>query len=143
MKAVILMFDSLNRDYLSVYNGGRTETPNFDRLAKRSVKFTNCYAGSLPCMPARRDLHTGRYNFLHRSWGPLEPFDDSVFERLAHAGIHTHLVSDHYHYWEDGGAHSSSCARITDFCWKNTTGGRKLCSRFTTKWLTSRCSCRS
>ena len=28
-------------------------------------------------MPARRDLHTGRLNFLHRSWGPLEPFDNS------------------------------------------------------------------
>ena len=28
-------------------------------------------------MPARRDLHTGRLNFMHRSWGPLEPFDNS------------------------------------------------------------------
>lgn len=28
-------------------------------------------AGSLPCAPARRELHTGRYYFLHRSWGPI------------------------------------------------------------------------
>ena len=55
-------------------------------------------------MPARRELHTGRYNFLHRSWGPLEPFDDSMPQQLKDAGIHTHLISDHYHYWEDGGA---------------------------------------
>src|SRR5919206_1023066 len=55
-------------------------------------------------MPARRELHTGRYNFLHRSWGPLEPFDDSMPQILGEAGIHTHLASDHPHYWEDGGA---------------------------------------
>ncbi len=36
----------------------------------------------MPCMPARRDLHTGRPNFLHRSWGPIEPFDDSMPEML-------------------------------------------------------------
>src|SRR5262249_14779854 len=36
--------------------------------------------------------------------GPLEPFDDSMPQMLGDAGIHTHLVSDHGHYWEDGGA---------------------------------------
>ena len=55
-------------------------------------------------MPARRELHTGRYSFLHRSWGPLEPFDNSMPEMLKQNGIYTHLVSDHYHYWEDGGS---------------------------------------
>ena len=55
-------------------------------------------------MPARRELHTGRYNFLHRSWGPIEPYDDSMPEILKNHGIHSHLVSDHSHYWEDGGA---------------------------------------
>lgn len=55
-------------------------------------------------MPARRELHTGRYNFLHRSWGPIEPFDDSMPEILKRNGIYSHLISDHYHYWEDGGA---------------------------------------
>lgn len=54
-------------------------------------------------MPARRELHTGRYNFLHRSWGPLEPFDDSMPEILKQHGVYTHLVTDHQHYWEDGG----------------------------------------
>jgi arylsulfatase A-like enzyme len=78
--------------------------PNFKRLAEHSVTFDNAYAGSLPCMPARRELHTGRYNFLHRSWGPLEPFDNSMPEILKNNGIYTHLISDHYHYWEEGGA---------------------------------------
>ncbi|GAA1748861.1 sulfatase [Nonomuraea bangladeshensis] len=104
MRAVIVMFDSLNRHLLSPYADTFVDAPNFARLAAKAVTFDNFYAGSLPCMPARRELHTGRYNFLHRSWGPLEPFDDSMPELLKRAGVHTHLVSDHPHYWEDGGA---------------------------------------
>lgn len=49
-------------------------------------------------------MHTGRHNFLHRSWGPLEPFDESMPQALDKRGIHSHKVTDHYHYWEDGGA---------------------------------------
>jgi arylsulfatase A-like enzyme len=103
VKAIMVMFDSLRRDLLSVY-GGPVAAPGFERLAKEAVKFTTCYAGSLPCMPARRELHTGRYNFLHRSWGPLEPFDDSMPQILKQHGVYTHLTTDHYHYLQDGGA---------------------------------------
>lgn len=104
MKAIMVMYDSLNRHFLEPYGCSWTHTPNFARLTQRTAAFDNCYVGSMPCMSARRELHTGQYNFLHRSWGPLEPFDDSMPEMLRKAGIHTHLVSDHYHYWEDGGA---------------------------------------
>jgi arylsulfatase A-like enzyme len=55
-------------------------------------------------MPARREILTGRYNFLHRSWSPLEPYDDAMPEILGKNGVYTHLVTDHYHYWQDGGA---------------------------------------
>ncbi len=104
MKAVLLMFDSLNRRMLPPYGGDWVHAPNFQRLARRTVTFDNCYIGSMPCMPARREFHTGRYNFLHRSWGPLEPFDDSMPDLLSANGVYTHLVTDHTHYFEDGGA---------------------------------------
>ncbi len=105
MKAIIVFYDSLNKRYLPTYNPEcDTIAPNFTRLAERSVKFNNSYVGSMPCIPARREFHTGRYNFLHREWGPLEPFDDSLPENLKKHGIYTHLISDHLHYWEDGGA---------------------------------------
>lgn len=100
----MVMFDSLNRRMLGTYGCQDVHTPNFERLAEKAVTFDNCYIGSMPCMPARRELHTGRYNFMHRSWGPLEPFDDSMPEMLKKNGVYTHLVSDHQHYWEDGGA---------------------------------------
>lgn len=106
MRAIMVMFDSLNRRYLEPYrnSGPAAVTPNFNRLSEKAAVFDSCYAGSLPCMPARRELHTGRYNFLHRSWGPMEPFDVSMPQLLDGSGIHTHLASDHGHYWEDGGA---------------------------------------
>jgi len=103
MKAIMVMFDSLNRHMLPPYGCSWVQAPNFERLAAHSVTFDNSYAGSLPCMPARRELHTGRYNFLHRSWGPIEPFDDSMPEILKQNGVYSHLVTDHYHYWEEGG----------------------------------------
>jgi len=103
-KAILLLFDSLNRHMLPPYGCDWVHAPNFARLAERTVTFDNAWVGSMPCMPARRDLHTGRLNFLHRSWGPLEPFDDSMPALLSRQGVHTHLVSDHYHYWEAGGA---------------------------------------
>ena len=104
MKAIVLMFDSLNRHMLPPYGCNWTHAPNFVRLAQKTVIFDQAWVGSMPCMPARRDFHTGRLNFLHRSWGPLEPFDDSMPRLLRENGVHTHLVSDHYHYWEAGGA---------------------------------------
>ncbi|MDP6506467.1 MAG: sulfatase, partial [Planctomycetota bacterium] len=103
MKAIMVMYDTLNRRMLPPYGCDWTHAPNFSRLAEKSVCFTNSYVGSMPCMPARRELHTGRYNFLHRSWGPLEPFDDSAPRLLKENGIHAHFVTDHYHYWEAGG----------------------------------------
>jgi arylsulfatase A-like enzyme len=104
MKCILVMFDTLCRRFLPPYGNTWVKAPNFSRLAARSVQFQNAYVGSMPCMPARREMHTGRYNFLHRSWGPLEPFDDSMPEILKQSGIYAHKVTDHEHYWEDGGA---------------------------------------
>lgn len=103
MRTIFVLFDSLNRSALGTYGGRAVRTPNFDRLAERAVTFDAHYVGSLPCMPARRDLHTGRLNFIHRSWGPMEPYDNSFVRILGERGVHTHLISDHLHYFEDGG----------------------------------------
>jgi hypothetical protein len=104
MKVIMMMFDSLNRHFLPNYGCDWTIMPNFQRLAKKTLTFDHFYAGSLPCMPARRELQTGRYGFLHASWSPMQPFDDSVISRMKENGIYTHIVTDHFHYWEDGGS---------------------------------------
>lgn len=104
MKTVFVLFDSLNRKAMECYGGNEVKTPNFARFAERAVTFDTHYVGSLPCMPARRDMHTGRPSFLHRSWGPLEPFDNSFPELFKQAGIYSHIITDHHHYFADGGA---------------------------------------
>ena len=103
-RCVVVMYDTLCRHFMPTYGNEWIKAPNFARLAKKSVQFQNYYVGSMPCMPARREMHTGRHNFLHRVWGPLEPFDDSMPQMLSSRGVHSHKVTDHHHYWEDGGA---------------------------------------
>ncbi len=103
-RCVVIMYDTLCRHFMPSYGNEWIKAPNFERLAKKTTQFQNFYVGSMPCMPARREMHTGRYNFLHRSWGPLEPFDDSMPAILDKNGVHSHKVTDHHHYWEDGGA---------------------------------------
>lgn len=54
-------------------------------------------------MPARRDLFTGRYNFLERNWGGIEPFDRTFPQIFCENGIQNHMITDHTHYVEIGG----------------------------------------
>ncbi|PHQ60733.1 MAG: sulfatase [Maribacter sp.] len=115
MRTVFVLFDSLNRTALGCYGGTNIDTPNFDRFSKRALTYDQHYVGSLPCMPARRDMHTGRLNFTHRSWGPLEPFDNSFAQILKDQGTYTHLISDHLHYFEDGGAGYHTRFQTYDF----------------------------
>jgi len=103
MKAIVILFDTLCRYYLSPYGAEKIATSNMARLAEKSVVFDNHWIGSAPCMPARRDMLTGRYNFLERGWGGMEPFDICLPHVLAHAGIHSHIETDHYHYFQGGG----------------------------------------
>lgn len=101
MKTILILMDSLNRHYLNAYGGEWVKTPNIDRLAEKSMVYNNHYCGSMPCMPARREMWTGRYNFLETPWCPLQPFDNCVTTELKkQKGVYSHLISDHYHYWE-------------------------------------------
>ena len=75
MKSILIVLDTLRRDYLTAYGNNWVHTPNITQLAAQSVVFDNHWVGSLPCMPARREFMTGRHNFLYRNWGPIEPYD--------------------------------------------------------------------
>jgi len=101
--AVILLLDSLNRHMLGCYGGREFETPNLDAFARRAIRFTRHYAGSLPCMPARHDLLCGALDFLWKPWGSIELWEDPITVPLREAGITTKLVTDHPHLFETGG----------------------------------------
>lgn len=104
MKVLFLVLDTVRRDYLSFYGNDWVQTPNLAKLASRGVIFDNHWVGSLPCMPARREFMTGRYNFLYRGWGPIEPYDDTLPKWLRQEkNVFSTLLTDHDHYFELGG----------------------------------------
>ena len=100
MNVIMILIDSLNARYLASYGNTEIKTPNIDRFSQKAFVFDNHFIGSAPCMPARRELMTGRKEFFWRPWGPLEPFDNHIALEAKKAGATTMLVTDHYHYWE-------------------------------------------
>lgn len=125
MNVVHILADTLRRDHCGPWHGGlpiralgdpaqpawTVPTPNIDRLAAQGTVFDQAWNGSFPCMPARRDLYTGRFEFPFRGWGPLEDTDDDLPRRIsgppnqALSTMERHvsfLVTDHFHLWEQG-----------------------------------------
>ncbi len=103
MKTILILLDSLNRHMLPMYGGQMLQTPNLRRLAERGVVFDNHWCGSMPCMPARREIFTGRMNLLECPWNAWELFDRSHTQMMRERGVHTHMITDHYHYFERPG----------------------------------------
>lgn len=104
MKTIFILADSTNRRFLKMYGAEHpAQTPNLDRLAERGTVFENHWCGSAPCMPARRDILTGRLNFLEKPWGGLEPFDQTLPALLRTKNVYTRMVTDHYLYLHVGG----------------------------------------
>jgi len=101
MNIILVLIDSLNRHQMNAYKDSWIKTPNIDAFAAKSFRFDNHFVGSLPCMPARREIFSGQKEMMWRPWGPLEPSDIPLPHLLADAGLTTALVTDHYHYWEE------------------------------------------
>ena len=107
MKAIFVLMDTVNRRMLDIYNSDPSETaitPNIRRLAERGITFDNHWTGSAPCMPARKDLMTGRMNFLEKPWGGMEPYDFTMQSILTkEKNVHSTMFTDHAHYVIAGG----------------------------------------
>jgi len=101
VNVLLVLVDSLNRADLPAYGGDVVETPNIDRIARRAWRFDNHFVGSLPCMPARREIFAGFKELMWRPWGSLEAFDARLPRIVAAEGHATAIVTDHYHYWEE------------------------------------------
>ncbi|MDO4662963.1 MAG: sulfatase [Tissierellia bacterium] len=104
MRTILVLIDTLRRDALNCYNQeSDVIAPNFNEFANNSTVFNQHWIGSAPCMPARRDILTGRMNFLERSWGPIEAFDKTLPEILKENNVFSHISTDHCHYMRLGG----------------------------------------
>ena len=55
---LLIVIDDLN-DWISILSHPTVKTPNFERLAKRSVTFNNAYCPAAICSPSRTSFLTG------------------------------------------------------------------------------------
>lgn len=116
MRSVLILMDTLIRKYLKTYDEkAEGITPCMDSFVKDCIRFDNHFIASAPCMPARRDILTGRMNFLERGWGSIEPFDVTLPGELRKNGIFTHITTDHDHYFETGGENYCQIFNTWDF----------------------------
>jgi arylsulfatase A-like enzyme len=102
MNTIFILVDTVRRDHLGCYGNPWIQSPAFDQLAAEGVAFDNAYLGSYPCMPARRDIWTGRYEFPWRGWGPLEVDDAELGALMTQHDRTSMVISDHFHMWEKG-----------------------------------------
>ena len=117
MNIVLMIFDSLRKDCTGVYGSspwGRVRTPHFDALAKESLVMTRAFPESLPTLPTRRAVYTGRrvYPFHNADfrlkgdflgapgWGPIPEEQATLAEILRDAGYRTGLIADVYHMFK-------------------------------------------
>ena len=103
LNVLLIQIDSLNRHFLACYGNEWVETPALDAFAAKGVVFENHFVGSLPCMPARREIWAGVEEHWWRTWGPVEPWDVTLAEHAGRSGVRTGLVTDHFHLFEWGG----------------------------------------
>ncbi len=92
--AIVVMFDSLQFNYLGCYGNEWIKTPNMDRLAREGVLFENCYTEGLPTVPCRRAMHTGRYTLPTKGWSALTMDDTTIADLCWGRGIDSALVFD-------------------------------------------------
>jgi len=95
MNILFIMYDQLRFDYLSCAGHPTLKTPNFDRVAARGVRFTNCYVQSPICGASRMSTYTGRYASSHGAqWNgfPLRVGEHTMGDHLREAGMDCWLL---------------------------------------------------
>ncbi|MBN1809710.1 MAG: sulfatase [Planctomycetes bacterium] len=102
MNFMVVISDTLRRDFLGCYGNDWISTPNIDRFAEKCLVFDRAYSGSFPTVPHRRDVMTGRYTFKYTDWARMTPEEPVMAEMFGKAGYTTMLVADCPHIIENG-----------------------------------------
>ena len=92
---LILMADQHRRSCMGVAGDQVAITPNLDKLAKESVRFTDAYCTNPVCAPSRASILTGLYTHHLETRGNARPFSPkhkTIADDFAHAGYLTALI---------------------------------------------------
>lgn len=88
------MSDQHHKGVLGCAGDQVIRTPNLDKLAKKGIRFDNCYAAAPLCVPSRMSFLTSRLPSTNRVWSETEL--PSTAPTMAHvmklAGYETSLI---------------------------------------------------
>lgn len=80
MRILYIDIDTLRPDHLGCYGYHRNTSPRIDRIAAQGVRFENCYAPDVPCLPSRSALWSGRFGFhtgvINHGGAAADPFHE-------------------------------------------------------------------
>lgn len=124
VNAILIVIDTLRQDHVGAYGNTWIKTPNLDKFAREAVKFTRMYPDSLPTLPARKAMYTGRRVFPFTEdnsgetkagrgdfiadalgapgWSSISDSHDTLAERFARKRYVSALISDVYHQFKPG-----------------------------------------
>ncbi len=91
---VFILIDDLGYSDVGSYGSELYETPNIDKLASESVKFTQAYAACSVCSPTRASIITGKYPARVHMTDWLPGRKDFPFQKLKNPEINQHLPYD-------------------------------------------------
>lgn len=115
-------------DTLGCYGYSAVRSPHLDALARRGVRFSNCFTTSPECTPSRGGLWTGLYPHQNGLMGlsnfgwSLRPEVKHVARHLAEAGYDTHLFGFQHECKGDpsamgyGHVHATGMRPATEVC---------------------------
>lgn len=89
------MYDQLRFDYLSCAGHPTLQTPNFDRVATKGVRFSKAYVQSPICGASRMSTYTGRYTSSHGAqWNgyPLRVGEQTLGDHLRRVGMDCYII---------------------------------------------------
>ncbi len=124
VNAILIILDTLRKDHVGAYGNTWIKTPNLDLFAEESVKFTRMYPESLPTLPARKAIYTGKRVFPFNDdkigetktgrgdfiadalgapgWSSISNSQDTLAERFNRKKYISALFSDVYHQFKPG-----------------------------------------
>jgi arylsulfatase A-like enzyme len=124
VNAILIILDTLRKDHVGAYGNKWIKTPNLDQFAKESVKFTRMYPESLPTLPARKAIYTGKRVFPFNDdkkgitkkgkgdfigdalgapgWSSISDSQETLAEKFNRKKYISALFSDVYHQFKPG-----------------------------------------